>query len=107
MKWKFLLMNLVLLCFNQFYIKIKSLKYVFFLNIICNIGNFQISFKKNIIIYLIISTFNTSSIIIKKIKEKNYIILENIPSLIYLIYFIQILLVCLCDLLIIFLNFIL
>ena len=100
-------MNLFLLYFNKFYIKIESLKYVFILNIFYNINNFQISFKNNIKLYLIISIFNINSILFKKIKEKNYIILENIPSLIYLINFIQILLLSICILLTKFLNFIL
>ena len=100
-------MNLFLLYFNKFYIKIESLKYVFILNIFYNINNFQISFKNNIKLYLIISIFNINSILFKKIKEKNYIILEDIPSLIYLINIIQILLFVICILLTKFLNFIL
>jgi hypothetical protein len=107
MKWKFLFMNLFLLYINKFYIKIESLKYVFILNIIYNINNSQITFKNNIKIYLILSIYNINSILFKKIKEKNYIILENIPSLIYLINFIQILLFSICILLTKFLNFIL
>ena len=100
-------MNLFLLYFNKFYIKIESLKYVFILNIIYNINNLQITFKNNIKIYLILSSYNINSILFKKIKEKNYIILEDIPSLIYLINIIQILLFVICILLTKFLNFIL
>ena len=100
-------MNLFLLYINKFYIKIESLKYVFILNIIYNIYDLQITFKNNIKIYLILSIYNINSILFKKIKEKNYIILENIPSLIYLINFIQILLFSICILLTKFLNFIL
>ena len=99
-------MNLFLLYFNKFYIKIESLKYVFILNIFYNINNFQISFKNNIKLYLIISIFNINSLLFKKIKEKNYIIFENIPSLIHLTKFIQILLIFICILLTKFLNFI-
>ena len=106
MKWKFFLMNLFLLVFNKFYFKNETLKRVILINILFNIVNIQVSFKINIKIFLFLSSLKLNSVIFKKINEKNYKLLENIPQIINLIYIVQILITFIILLLIDFLDFI-
>ena len=106
MKWKFFLMNLFLLVFNKFYFKNETLKRVILINILFNIVNIQVSFKTNLKIFLFVSSLKLNSVIFKKINEKNYKLLENIPQIINLIYIAQILIDFIILLLIDFLDFI-
>ena len=106
MKWKFFLMNLFLLVFNKFYFKNETLKRVILINILFNIVNIQVSFKINIKIFLFLSSLKLNSVIFKKINEKNYKLLENIPQIINLIYIVDILITFIILLLIDFLDFI-
>jgi len=106
MKWKFFLMNLFLLVFNKFYFKNETLKRVILINILFNIADIQVSFKINIKIFLFLSSLKLNSVIFKKINEKNYKLLENIPQIINLIYIVQILITFIILLLIDFLDFI-
>ena len=106
MKWKFFLMNLFLLVFNKFCFKNETLKRVILINILFNIVNIQVSFKINIKIFLFVSSLKLNSVIFKKINEKNYKLLENIPQIINLIYIVQILITFIILLLIDFLDFI-
>ena len=106
MKWKFFLMNLFLLVFNKFYFKNETLKRVILINILFNIVNIQVSFKINLKIFLFVSSLKLNSVIFKKINEKNYKLLENIPQIINLIYIVQILIYFITLLLIDFLDFI-
>ena len=106
MKWRFFLMNLFLLVFNKFYFKNETLKRVILINILFNIVNIQVSFKINIKIFLFLSSLKLNSVIFKKINEKNYKLLENIPQIINLIYIVQILIFFISLLLIDFLDFI-
>ena len=106
MKWKFFLMNLFLLVFNKFYFKNETLKRVILINILFNIADIQVSFKINLKIFLFVSSLKLNSVIFKKINEKNYKLLENIPQIINLIYIAQILIDFIILLLIDFLDFI-
>lgn len=106
MKWKFFLMNLFLLVFNKFYFKNETLKRVILINILCNIADIQVSFKTNLKIFLFVSSLKLNSVIFKKINEKNYKLLENIPQIINLIYIVDILITFIILLLIDFLDFI-
>ena len=106
MKWKFFLMNLFLLVFNKFYFKNETLKRVILINILCNIADIQVSFKNNIKIFLFLSSLKLNSVIFKKINEKNYKLLENIPQIINLIYIVDILIYFITLYLIEFLDFI-
>ena len=100
------LMNLFLLVFNKFYFKNETLKRVILINILFNIVNIQVSFKTNLKIFLFVSSLKLNSVIFKKINEKNYKLLENIPQIINLIYIAQILIDFIILLLIDFLDFI-
>lgn len=106
MKWKFFLMNSFLLFFNYFCFKNETLNKVIFCNILFNIIGIQFSFKINLKLFLFLSSFQFNSVIFKKIKEKNYKLLENIPPIINLIYIIQILITFIIFLLVDFLDFI-